>query len=1321
MFVQTTPKFVGITLTISFFLLFSFSALAQNEVAIGSATTKPNAILWLNGNGSQGLLLPVVTNKSAVSNPEKGMFIFDDSDSKVWYWNSSAWVEAGGSGAGGGTVTTVTGTSPVVVTNSTTTPEISLADGGITNAKLANDAITSAKIQDATITGSDISNTTISVDKLAQSGALSGQVLKWNGTNWVPQNDDAGVGSVPTLSNGQLLIGNGTSNSAAVVSGDATLSGGVFTITNGVISGGTGGKITDASITNADIASAAAIDVTKLSIGANGQVLTTLAGVPTWSAGSAGTVTSVAAGTGLTGGPITSIGTLSVDVGTTANKIVQLDGTARLPAVDGSQLSGLNASNISAGLLPLNRITAGTAGQVLTTVAGVPAWQAPVTGVTTLDGLTDAAVAAPASGQILVNDGAGQFRNVGMTGDAGISAAGALTIANGAVSGGVGGKISDGTIAAADLAAGSVSGGVGGIITDASITSADLAAGAVSGGVGGNLTDASVTNADISGSAAIAVTKVAAGANGNVLTTVLGVPTWQAPAASADAQDLTIAGTTLSLVNDPTPVVLGGLSILNTVTSAEITNATIAAVDLAPGSVSGGVGGVITDGTVVTADIADGTVTNADISGVAAIAVTKVAAGANGNVLTTVLGVPTWQAPAASADAQDLTIAGTTLSLVNDPTPVVLGGLSILNTVTSAEITNATIAAVDLAPGSVSGGVGGVITDGTITTADITDGTVATADIADGTVTNADISGAAAIAVTKVAAGANGNVLTTVLGVPTWQAPAAGADAQDLTIAGTTLSLVNDPTPVVLGGLSILNTVTSAEITNATIAAVDLAPGSVSGGVGGVITDGTITTADITDGTVVTADIADGTVTNADISGAAAIAVTKVAAGANGNVLTTVAGVPTWQAPVTGATTLDGLTDATVAAPASGQILVNNGAGQFVNVNMSGDATVSNTGALTIANGAISGGVGGKITDATIVAADLAAGSVSGGAGGILTDATITNADISGAAAIAVTKVAAGVNGNVLTTVAGVPTWAAPSGGFSDLNNIPKGDGSTLVGSAIYETAGYVGIGTSGPTHTLEVNGNIFQYNGNTNLNPSPDNTDGNMAVGGGVFSNIKLNVESDQDYGLYVFNTSGFAAAYFEGYVGVEGDMVVIGDLDVTGALSKGSGTFKIDHPLDPQNKILYHSFVESPDMMNVYNGNVVTDGQGEVTVSLPDYFEALNKDFRYQLTVMGTFAQAIVYKKIANNRFVIKTDKPDVEVSWQVTGIRKDPYAEKNRVVPEVAKTGDQIGKYLYPEAYGITTKNGSSAQRRLNPPAKQKAPEKKATTQKAPIQKP
>lgn len=144
-------------------------------------------------------------------------------------------------------------------------------------------------------------------------------------------------------------------------------------------------------------------------------------------------------------------------------------------------------------------------------------------------------------------------------------------------------------------------------------------------------------------------------------------------------------------------------------------------------------------------------------------------------------------------------------------------------------------------------------------------------------------------------------------------------------------------------------------------------------------------------------------------------------------------------------------------------------------------------------------------------------------------------------------------------------------------------------------------------------------------------------------------------------------------------------GRVHVAGVLTKSSGTFKIDHPLDPENKYLSHSFVESPDMMNIYNGNIVTDKNGNATVNLPGYFEALNIDFRYQLTVIGEFAQAIVSEKIEGNSFKIKTDKPNIEVSWQVTGIRNDAFAKKNRIQVEEDKEVENQGKYLTPMAHG------------------------------------
>lgn len=150
-------------------------------------------------------------------------------------------------------------------------------------------------------------------------------------------------------------------------------------------------------------------------------------------------------------------------------------------------------------------------------------------------------------------------------------------------------------------------------------------------------------------------------------------------------------------------------------------------------------------------------------------------------------------------------------------------------------------------------------------------------------------------------------------------------------------------------------------------------------------------------------------------------------------------------------------------------------------------------------------------------------------------------------------------------------------------------------------------------------------------------------------------------------------------------GRVVVSGDLHVAGTLSKAAGAFKIDHPLDPANKYLVHSFVESPDMMNIYNGNITTDATGKATVTLPDYFQALNQEFRYQLTVIGSFAQAIVSKEVNGNTFEVATNQPNVKVSWQVTGVRHDAWAEKNRIPNTVEKDAKDKGKYLNPEVFG------------------------------------
>ncbi len=150
-------------------------------------------------------------------------------------------------------------------------------------------------------------------------------------------------------------------------------------------------------------------------------------------------------------------------------------------------------------------------------------------------------------------------------------------------------------------------------------------------------------------------------------------------------------------------------------------------------------------------------------------------------------------------------------------------------------------------------------------------------------------------------------------------------------------------------------------------------------------------------------------------------------------------------------------------------------------------------------------------------------------------------------------------------------------------------------------------------------------------------------------------------------------------------------GDVNVTGIVATPSLVSRIDHPLDPENKYLQHSFVESPEMTSVYSGNIVTDDHGLATVEMPDYFESAIGDFRYQLTVVGQFAQAIVAQKLNGNRFVIQTDKPNVEVSWQVTGVRQDNWAKAHRTPIVKDKLPDERGKYAHPEAFGMPEELG------------------------------
>jgi len=184
-------------------------------------------------------------------------------------------------------------------------------------------------------------------------------------------------------------------------------------------------------------------------------------------------------------------------------------------------------------------------------------------------------------------------------------------------------------------------------------------------------------------------------------------------------------------------------------------------------------------------------------------------------------------------------------------------------------------------------------------------------------------------------------------------------------------------------------------------------------------------------------------------------------------------------------------------------------------------------------------------------------------------------------------------------------------------------------------------------------------------------------ALGIGVFgSGVSRGVYGFSDGGIAVYGRAP------SGYAGV-----FDGNVEINGTCFGCAGAaLKIDHPLDPAHTYLQHSTVVSPRMKDVYDGVVTTNQKGFATVKLPRYFQALNRSFRYQLTIVGTRGwNARVIKEIAHNRFTIQSDRPRVKVSWLVTGIRHDRYANAHRIQVVLPKAKNDQGKYLHPELYG------------------------------------
>lgn len=273
-------------------------------------------------------------------------------------------------------------------------------------------------------------------------------------------------------------------------------------------------------------------------------------------------------------------------------------------------------------------------------------------------------------------------------------------------------------------------------------------------------------------------------------------------------------------------------------------------------------------------------------------------------------------------------------------------------------------------------------------------------------------------------------------------------------------------------------------------------------------------------------------------------------------------------------------------------------------------------------------------------------------------------------------------------------------GGGGERMAVQNSTGNLLVGGIV--EGGKVSIGNFNATNNTTTSVSGFTEIHGLDVRSSATETTGKI---GGYFS-----ADGSSNYNHSIFTEAGTAGSTNSGIngrvntapavgslsMGIRGNDVVgasntyagyfIGKVHVNGTLTTtGPKPFTIDHPLDPENKILRHFAIESPDVLNMYSGNITTDANGKAIVKLPDYFESINKEFRYQLTVIGTFAQAIVSEEIKENEFVIETSKPNVKVSWEVKATRNDGYMKfVNTMVSEEEKPSYAKGKYFMPEAY-------------------------------------
>ncbi len=199
----------------------------------------------------------------------------------------------------------------------------------------------------------------------------------------------------------------------------------------------------------------------------------------------------------------------------------------------------------------------------------------------------------------------------------------------------------------------------------------------------------------------------------------------------------------------------------------------------------------------------------------------------------------------------------------------------------------------------------------------------------------------------------------------------------------------------------------------------------------------------------------------------------------------------------------------------------------------------------------------------------------------------------------------------------------------------------------------------------------------------------GNSSASTGVYG---IANGSGTNYGVY--GTADYGTADWAGYFD--------GDVHSTGAITSAKSGFEIDHPSDPENAYLRHAYVASPEMKTVTDGTALLDAEGRAVIEMPDWFEALNMDARYQLTAIGAAAPNLhIESELSGGEFTIAGGEPGMKVCWLVTGVRRDRAALADPLTVEAEKPFAERGKYVSPAAFGASDDMGIGHREIEDPP--------------------